>query len=124
MITPVILTNAWLTGQSQSFIMAFMPTIPLVVILICGQRLGALWMAMTIAAAIGMGVATELFPAHAVDLPSTIILVLIQLAQIAMFSTYSFAVRRSTEIHIESLDNANRLLTRQKQVNSPRPSAM
>ncbi len=124
LITPVILTNAWLTGQSQSFIMAFMPTIPLVVILICGQRLGALWMAMTIAAAIGMGVATELFPAHAVDLPSTVILVLIQLAQIGVFSTYSFAVRRSTEIHIESLDNANRLLTRQKQVIEEQAAAL
>ncbi|RZU48092.1 signal transduction histidine kinase [Fluviicoccus keumensis] len=124
LITPVILTNAWLTGQSQSFIMAFMPTIPLVVILICGQRLGAMWMGIAAAAAIGMGVATDLLPAHPVDLPSTVILVLIQLAQIAVFSTYSFAVRRSTEIHIESLDSANRLLTRQKQVIEEQAAAL
>lgn len=41
-----------------------------------------------------------------------------------MFSTYSFAVRRSTEIHIESLDSANRLLTRQKQVIEEQAAAL
>jgi signal transduction histidine kinase/ActR/RegA family two-component response regulator len=124
LIAPVILANAWLTGQSQSFIMAFMPTIPLVVILIGGHRQGAFWMVMTAAAAIGMGVATDLLPVRPVDVPSTVILVLIQLAQIAVFSTYSFAVRRSTEIHIESLDSANRLLTRQKQVIEEQAAAL
>jgi signal transduction histidine kinase/ActR/RegA family two-component response regulator len=124
LITPVILTNAWLTGQSQSFLMAFMPTIPLVVILISGMRQGLFWVGMTALCSIGMGVATGLMPAHPAASPSTVILVLIQLAQIAVFSTYSFAVRRSTEIHVASLDNANRLLTRQKQVIGEQAAAL
>ncbi|MDO8331988.1 MAG: ATP-binding protein [Fluviicoccus sp.] len=124
LICPVILANAWLTGQSQSFIMAFMPTIPLVVILICGKRLGALWVAITAAGAIGMGITTSLMPVHPVNNPSTLILVLIQLTQIAVFSTYSFAVRRSTEIHIDSLDRAYHILSTQKQVIEEQAAAL
>jgi signal transduction histidine kinase/CheY-like chemotaxis protein len=116
LICPVILANAWLTGQSQSFIMAFMPTIPLVVILISGYRLGALWALISAASAVGLGLATGLMPVAPVAGPSTVVLVMIQLAQIAVFSTYSFAVRRSSEMHIASLDHANRILARQKAV--------
>ncbi len=116
MILPVILANAWYTGQSQSFIMAFLPTIPLVVILISGHRLGTLWMITSAASAVGMGIATDLAPLAPSHSPSPAILVLIQLALIGVFSTYSFAVRRSSEIHIEALDRANQSLSVQKRL--------
>jgi signal transduction histidine kinase len=124
LVYAAVLGNAWVTGQSHSFVMWFLPTLPLVVAFLGGQRSGLQWAGVSMVSAAAMGMATVLVPLAEAPPPDLLMLVMTQLALIAVSTAYSVAVRRSNDVHVAELGAAYRKLLAQQQLVAEQAEAL